>query len=75
MEQTMIETTQRRGQPAADSPLADINQLAEIAGIPSLRYRRILLNAKGHPHPISTARPALYRKAEVVAWLQGEHAA
>lgn len=73
----MIETTnqsQRRGQPAPDSPLADVTQLAEIAGIPGLRYRRIMLTAAGHPRPVSNGRPALYRRAEVLAWLQGEHA-
>ena len=71
MEQTMIETTtQRRGQPAPDSPLVDVTQLAAIAGIPSLRYRRIMLTAPGHPKPISNGRPLLYRRAEVLAWLE-----
>jgi hypothetical protein len=66
---------QRRGAPAPDSPLADVYQLAQLAGIASLRYRRIMLPAPGHPAPVSYGRPALYRKAEVLAWLQGKTAA
>lgn len=66
----MTTDSKRRGEPAQNALLISVRQLAQVAGIPELTYRRNLLNAPGHPAPIANGRPLLYRRAEVLAWLE-----